>query len=398
MIYIICPANHSTGGTEVLHQLGYKLKLLHWNVRICYLNTEDSKSPVCDEFLKYNVPYCEKIDDRPHNVVIIPEIYISVLQQIDYCKKVIWWLSVDNAQYSMADENIFKKDTSILHLAQSQYAMEFLQKEMGIESHRLYYLSDYINSDFLLSSLGNNQKARENVVLFNPSKGISETAHLIAVSDAAVSWRALRGLSSEQMCSVLQQSKVYIDFGNHPGKDRIPREAALCGCCVLTNKKGSAANSVDVPIPEKYKFQEETPSEIYSAIKEFVANYESEKENYRDYVYAIQNEFVQFEVDIVKCFEQITSRQIPTYDTERDFMFHIREAMKNEDYLKAYRLLVKYRVSGWEENVALAVLETGIRLGIGEIAEAKVTALRGLQQDPDNRDLRSLLEQIDEIK
>jgi len=46
---------------------------------------------------------------------------------------------------------------------------------------------------------------------------------------------------------------MYIDFGTHPGKDRIPREAALRNCIVLTNRNGAADNNVDVPIPNEYK-------------------------------------------------------------------------------------------------------------------------------------------------
>ena len=39
--------------------------------------------------------------------------------------------------------------------------------------------------------------------------------------------------------------------------NRIPREAAMCGCCVITNRNGSAANNVDVQIADKYKFDNE---------------------------------------------------------------------------------------------------------------------------------------------
>ena len=47
-----------------------------------------------------------------------------------------------------------------------------------------------------------------------------------------------------------------MDFGYHPGKDRMPREAALFGNCIITNQKGSAKNNLDIPIKSKYKFSE----------------------------------------------------------------------------------------------------------------------------------------------
>lgn len=54
-------------------------------------------------------------------------------------------------------------------------------------------------------------------------------------------WVPLIGMTTEEMRSCMSKSKVYIDFGNHPGKDRIPREAAISGCIVITGKRGAAA-------------------------------------------------------------------------------------------------------------------------------------------------------------
>ena len=36
----------------------------------------------------------------------------------------------------------------------------------------------------------------------------------------------------------------------------MPREAVACGCCIITGVLGSAANPVDVPIPERFKLNE----------------------------------------------------------------------------------------------------------------------------------------------
>jgi hypothetical protein len=46
---------------------------------------------------------------------------------------------------------------------------------------------------------------------------------------------------------------LYIDFGHHPGRDRMPREAAMHGCCLITGILGSAGNAIDLPIPKEYK-------------------------------------------------------------------------------------------------------------------------------------------------
>ncbi|MCX7738527.1 MAG: hypothetical protein N2Z80_03840 [Hydrogenothermaceae bacterium] len=58
------------------------------------------------------------------------------------------------------------------------------------------------------------------------------------------------------MIDILKKAKVYIDFGNHTGKDRIPREAAMLECCVITGRRGIAKYREDVPIPENYKIED----------------------------------------------------------------------------------------------------------------------------------------------
>ena len=47
-----------------------------------------------------------------------------------------------------------------------------------------------------------------------------------------------------------------MDFGFHPGQDRLPREAAILKNCIITNKEGSAAIFQDVPIADEFKFNE----------------------------------------------------------------------------------------------------------------------------------------------
>ena len=80
-------------------------------------------------------------------------------------------------------------------------------------------------------------------------------------------------------------------MGNHPGKDRIPREAAYCGCCVITNRKGSAEYAEDVPIPEEYKISDEEDYEtIINQIEYVMKNYDTVKEQYYPYIEKIKQE------------------------------------------------------------------------------------------------------------
>jgi hypothetical protein len=63
-------------------------------------------------------------------------------------------------------------------------------------------------------------------------------------------------MNENQVIETLARSKVYIDFGHHPGRDRIPRESAILGNCVITNYLGSAGFYNDIPIESKYKISD----------------------------------------------------------------------------------------------------------------------------------------------
>ena len=50
----------------------------------------------------------------------------------------------------------------------------------------------------------------------------------------------LKGFNNKQIINIFKKTKIYLDFGYHPGKDRMPREAVLFNNCIITNKRGSA--------------------------------------------------------------------------------------------------------------------------------------------------------------
>ena len=129
-----------------------------------------------------------------------------------------------------------------------------MEKERQISPNSIFRLSDFISSTFF-DGIETETIIRKNIVLYNPKKGVEFTQKIMDTCPE-FEWIALQNMSHEEMKQTMLTSKVYIDFGNHPGKDRIPREAALCGCCVITGKRGSAKNDVDVKIPPSYKFDD----------------------------------------------------------------------------------------------------------------------------------------------
>ena len=123
-------------------------------------------------------------------------------------------------------------------------------------------------------------------------------------SSQELKWTPIENMTSDEVADLCKKSKVYIDFGNHPGKDRFPREAAISGCCVITGNKGSAKYKEDVRIDNNYKFDdiEKNIPKIINEIKKCLEHYEIETLKFEDYRRYIESEEKIFEKDIVGIF------------------------------------------------------------------------------------------------
>lgn len=323
-IYLVCPANFATGGTEGIHQLAFKLQKLGFpRVFLFYLNTTQD-NPVHPQFEKYQIKYITKIDDEIDHLLIVPEIHTSLLYKYKHLQKAIWWLSVDNFLISKRlNSSIYYKIKSLIikrklilpkrlfsfrekatekihHFYQSEFAREFLIKN-GVDQ-RLWSLSDYLNLSFKERKFS--ESKRKNQIVYNPKKGIEFTQKLISLRPDW-SWVPIENMSPEEVGDLLGESKVYIDFGNHPGKDRLPREAAVSGCCIVTGRQGSAGNSIDIPIADKYKFDEKHTSfeSILSQIDHLLKNYSEAILDFDTYRSKIREDEKIFEDCIKQIFE-----------------------------------------------------------------------------------------------
>ena len=169
------------------------------------------------------------------------------------------------------------------------------------------FLSDYINEaheKFIYPA-----EFRHNIALYNPAKGYDDLKPLIEKADW-LDWVPLANMEVERVVLMMQAGKIYVDFGEHPGKDRIPREAASNGCVVITNRKGSAAFEKDVPIPEQFKFEDPASSldEIDKLMHKICDNFKDYQDMFAGYRDFIKKEKEEFDKDVIKLVEYLKKR------------------------------------------------------------------------------------------
>ena len=299
-IYVFCPGNLVTGGAELEHQLVQALRWFGHNAFICYhpLSTQFQRTQA---YLHYDAPQAKFVDDWA-NYVIFDEGSPGLTTLVKRAGVGIWWLSVDNffaVRHITRRENardyiryFIKGPVTIIalrdydHFAQSFYALSFLAG-WGIKST---LLTDYIGSCH--SPTASQRSERQNIIVYNPKKGFEKTRKLID-RYANFEFVPIKNMSSEEVASLFSRARIYIDFGYHPGKDRLPREAALAGCCVITGRRGSAQFKQDVPIDEYYKLDdlnEDYLEQFGSMVDDIFGHFENHTRRFDSYRRIIERE------------------------------------------------------------------------------------------------------------
>jgi len=260
-VAIAVPIGIETGGPEALHQLCHVMRgfgvdayLFPWE------GTENSK-PV-DAYSKYHAPIDTSLSQD--TFLVVPETVPNMILKTR--KSGIWWLSVDNSPLSQVRANNFSlsrsergpdmhnlsaefwykfHSSSVMHLTQSYYAKNFVEKTFNVQCRML---TDYINKD----DLRHNSALSKDLVSFS-LKG-SDYFDFYREMLNEYNCVQIRDMTKEKSMEVLANSRLYIDLGGQPGRDRLPREAALLEAHVMLNNAGAASFYWDAPLSASFKF------------------------------------------------------------------------------------------------------------------------------------------------
>lgn len=328
-VAIACPRGSKTGGPEALHQLFGSL--LQTGVDAFLVSTSNSQNSVAD-YQKYNPIWKDFENLRDVDYLVVPETIVELpdsWERVFFGKVVIWWLSVDyspipearsfetrsfplspewDSGKSVFDltlrvqvvlgkirDSVFERFARLArtnsqvgdsvrlnigdctHIAQSIYAQRWLREFLDQESH---LVSDYIwvngavPNQHRKSGVHKPLSDRTPVVAFNPAKGGDLVNLVRRQADRSIRWVALEGMSGQEIFGTLKKADLYLDLGHFPGRDRIPREAALASCPVLLAKRGSARYQEDFLLDGYYllDLEHETPKSVAKRVEAIVAS------------------------------------------------------------------------------------------------------------------------------
>lgn len=299
-IYIVAPANVYTGGPTALFQLCHTLnKYFDVNAVMVFTSLTEGLDPVHPNYRKYNCRWLpiSKVEDSPRNLLILPETQPSLLRRFKTLRKVIYWLSVDNFFHSLRKlRALFFRDALLyslrygwphyeglqndvmhyiaskealnavnnpskilrliekveLHIAQSLYSRNFLVK-LGVDKDKVLIVREPLEEEFLNANIS--FENRRDIVAFNARKAFSivyKALSKMMQQNSNIKIIPLANVGKEGMLRILSNSKVFVDIGLHPGRDRPFREAGLLGNVVIVNRSGGCYYFEDCPIPDAY--------------------------------------------------------------------------------------------------------------------------------------------------
>jgi hypothetical protein len=343
-IYVAAPANVYTGGPTALFQLCYTLRnKFGLNAFITFYNIVDNMNPIHENYKRFSCPWISinEIQDDNNNVLIVPEIATHFLSRFHKIKRAIYWLAVDNyitANYKpkntrlnltlfmlknyiedmpyrfvrrfrqyyynafiaayvkeLMDKKLVKVPNADLHIAQSIYAKKFLDR-CSVNERNIIIIHEPIESEFLNAGQKYDVNKKKDIIVWNSRKAYPLAFKLVKHLKKLYKVYEARNIGREGMLKLLSYSKLFIDIGIHPGRDRPLREAIALWNIALVNNHGGYYNNEDCMVPDEFKLKcyldhrsKVELKDVLKSIREYISNYHyyiEEFHEFRKYIFS----------------------------------------------------------------------------------------------------------------
>ena len=306
-ILLLCPSGVATGGTESIHRLCAALNELNHASKILYIGG-NLDNPQPERYKDYKCDFITSLPKEYSGAIIFPEIWANWVLCPEYknCIPIVNWQGVDVYFWNTpaADQGKYLHRPGVIHMTNCDYGMAFLkgQKLTPIK------VCDRLEDEFFENYSKNTP--RKDVILYNPTK-IKQTPFQQAVisrcvTELGMKFLALEGFSKPELIQLYRQHKLYIDFGLFSGRERLPREAVLGGCCILTSNSGAAKYYEDNPIPDYYKVDiHSNPTMAMTKILDILKNYAERCVDFDEYRRRLVQDRDNYESDVRRLYDAI---------------------------------------------------------------------------------------------
>ena len=290
-VILLIPHAARTGGPEALYQLSDSLIRQGIDARIWLVTSQDverleqaresnqylvqgantltTRMEVFRDYVKYKFRLCTQIELDSDTTFVLPEVYAWALPYFRRFNTVLWWLSVDNGLGALSKINLNSlRAGGVLHVAQSEYARKFLEA-LGLSASML--------SDYTLLSQRKTTPLDERPlkVCFNAGQKNIFNLDLIEANlkKQVPNLELVRvaKMSAAEVADHFETTRLFVDLGQFPGKDRMIREALMLGSNVLIARAGAGANDLDYRIPSAFKWNMKSLDELISRTLTMVA-------------------------------------------------------------------------------------------------------------------------------
>jgi hypothetical protein len=159
-------------------------------------------------------------------------------------------------------ESVTQIVSAAIEAVSIRYAQSLMKREInfGTQSYygqgflrSMYNRDSFILTDYPQPASPVNVERERNVVSYNGAKGqwkINDLRRRLPEVDFV----PIENMSFDQVRETLARSSIYVEIGNLPGRDRLPREAANLGTPTILLSRGSGYCWADFPLGERYRF------------------------------------------------------------------------------------------------------------------------------------------------
>jgi hypothetical protein len=259
-----------------------------------------------DEYAQYRFrPFSGTLSEVPA-LLVLPEIYAWAVPLFRNTRTMLWWLSADNAFSALGHMNInHLRLPGTIHAAHSVYARNVVAS-LGMNANML---SDYtVVPELPLDPVGR-----------RPMKLCLNAGGKVIFNLGAICARLIEALPELEIVPItnlprtdvyrhFSTSRLFVDLGSFPGKDRMVREALVLGANVVVAAAGAGRNSEDYVFPDAYRWDMVDIEKLVALVVDMLTDPENHQGEFATAREIVRNEKAAFDAEVETTFRPLCIR------------------------------------------------------------------------------------------